>query len=415
MKKTLKNILISITTIYLILSVIYMIFNIGLTQENIEISKQKKAEFYNNVEISINDVTQNYWQGMRHVSYYNLGFLITAGVLGTLIGCIISAKENSIAKHISYFILGNFIYTFIWMCIENLYFKAYGLIGADRIYLSDCVNAFKRYFLSYIFVYAVLMIARIILNKYKVKILNQNLDKPQKQVDSNIHKFHIGKKEKKILIRIGIFLVIVMVLIAGMVIARKSMILINYAKKINEIDNSDNFSLTIERYREEAENIKQQEIVVLYHRDNKNVWKNKGQENRYEDRQNNELMYIDEASKTIHKYDTTRMLDGWREINNVFYIDTYVRTWANILLSFDISIRTEKVDGVDCYVLKNNYIELYINKDTYEPVQEKSVTEYGTEEKLTYITKYQYQYGNVTQEDVKLPDITNYTMIEEKQ
>ena len=415
MKKTLKNILISITTIYLILSVIYMIFSIGLAQENIEISKQKKAEFYNNIEISINDVTQNYLQGMRHVSYYNLGFLITAGVLGTLIGCIISAKENSIAKYISYFILGNFIYTSIWMYIENLYFKAYGLIGADRIYLSDYVNAFKRYFLSYIFVYAVLMIARIILNKYKVKVLNENLDKPQKQVDSNIRRFHIGKKEKKILIRISIALVIVVVLTVGMVIARKSMILINYAKKINEIDNSDNFSLTIEHYREEAESIKKQEIVILYRRDNKNVWKNNGQVNRYEDKQNNELIYIDKESKTIHKYDTTRMSDGWREINNVFYIDTYVRTWANILLSFDVSIRSEEVDGVDCYVLKNKYIELYINKDTYEPVQEKSVTEYGAGEKITYITKYQYQYGNVKQEDVELPDITNYTIIEKEQ
>ena len=58
MKKTLKNIVISIAIIYLILSIVYTIFNSGITQENIEISMHQKETFFNEQKISINQLNQ---------------------------------------------------------------------------------------------------------------------------------------------------------------------------------------------------------------------------------------------------------------------------------------------------------------------------------------------------------------------
>ena len=101
---------------------------------------------------------------MLYVLEYNVMLLIISSIIGVLIGTMYSLKEDSKVKYILLFVLGNFIYTFVWMIIENIFYKTYGL-ELDMNFLKY-VQTLKNYFLSYVFFYFIIMIARIVTNKY---------------------------------------------------------------------------------------------------------------------------------------------------------------------------------------------------------------------------------------------------------
>lgn len=99
-------------------------------------------------------------------------------------------------------------------------------------------------------------------------------------------------------------------------------------------------------------------------------------------------------------------------VNNAFFSSTAVRIWGNILLSFEVSIKTQEVDGIECYVLiRDEMVEVFINKETYEPIQEIWLSAAENDDSK-YIKKYTYYYGAVTPEEVELPDLSEYTIIE---
>ncbi len=408
MKKTLKNIVACIAIIYLILSIVYTIFSMGLTQENIEISKQERETFFNEQKISINQLNQNYRYGMQHVCSYHIWFMILSSVIGTSIGCLISLKENSKVKYVLFFILGNVMYTFIWIFIESMLFKAYGAM--TQIYFFSYIEAVKRYFLSYVFVYALLVTATIIVNKYKVKVLNETL-KMQKTQNRKLSKFHITQKQKKNLMKATVVLVILAVIIVGGIITKKSLVLIHYAKKVNEIENCDNFIRVSTEFNEENGTTIPYRTTTLYHKGSKNVIKEEEQNITYEDIQNKEAIFINTKNKIANKMNEQYSFNSMEHVNNVFFTSTAVRIWGNILLSFEVSMRTQKVDGIECYVLERDSVEVFINKETYEPIQEIWLLATQNNDSK-HIKKYTYYYGVVTPEEVELPDLSEYTIIE---
>ncbi len=409
MKKTLKNIVISIAIIYLILSIVYTIFNSGITQENIEISMHQKETFFNEQKISINQLNQSYGYGMLHVAGYHVWFFILSGILGTLIGSLLSLKENSKAKYILFFILCDAIYTFIWVLIESMLFKVYGAM--TQMYLVSYIEAVKRYFLSYIFVYALLVTATIVVNKYKVKVLNESL-KMQKTQNKKLSKFQITQKQKKNLMKATVVLTILVVIIVGCIITKKSLVLIHYAEKVNEIENCDNFIRVSTDFKEENGTITPYRTTTLYHNGTKNVIKEEGQEDRYEDSQQNTVFFVNRKTKTASKFNNQYSFSTMEHVNNAFFSSTAVRIWGNILLSFEVSIKTQEVDGIECYVLiRDEMVEVFINKETYEPIQEIWLSAAENDDSK-YIKKYTYYYGAVTPEEVELPDLSEYTIIE---
>ena len=64
-------------------------------------------------------------------------------------------------------------------------------------------------------------------------------------------------------------------------------------------------------------------------------------------------------------------------------------------------IETTKLGDVECYVLKDKNVEQYINKNTGLLVKQ-------IDRKNNSVTDYQYEFGKVSENDIKSLDISTY-------
>lgn len=72
-----------------------------------------------------------------------------------------------------------------------------------------------------------------------------------------------------------------------------------------------------------------------------------------------------------------------------------------------------KYNNKPCYKVVTKAETIIIDKDTYLPVYSVIRTHNsGEKEKIKIEKTYEFEVGNVTDEDVLLPDLTNYTVVE---
>ena len=126
-----------------------------------------------------------------------------------------------------------------------------------------------------------------------------------------------------------------------------------------------------------------------------------------------ETTYIDSNNDKVMSTSDTK------SINNITvnYIGAS-STWDILGDALVASIKTEKVDGIVCYVIAGTEsketlasqgikeVKLYIEKDTGLPVKKVCIMTTGEEK----VTTYEYQFGVVTDQDMKQPGVTQYRM-----
>lgn len=186
MKNVLKNILICISIIYLLISLVYNIFFIQIAKETLKtnINAQGLMLEGNVTTYEFEDIQKEYTRGGLRQGYENLEILTISAVIGTILGLFISLKENSKVKYVLYFIFGNILYNSIWLviitAITNNYLETtengnwfYYLYKSYTSVFEN--NMFIKTFLSYILIYATILIGNIINNKKKVEELNRSL------------------------------------------------------------------------------------------------------------------------------------------------------------------------------------------------------------------------------------------------
>ena len=87
--------------------------------------------------------------------------------------------------------------------------------------------------------------------------------------------------------------------------------------------------------------------------------------------------------------------------------------WQNLLLSLTTSITEEECNGKDCYKVNLQGMKVWIDKESYLDIRMSNgyiKNSDGTEEPM--ITNYEYEFGNVTDEQVAKPDLTGYKIQE---
>ena len=138
--------------------------------------------------------------------------------------------------------------------------------------------------------------------------------------------------------------------------------------------------------------------------------------------QNDRRFYtIAGEQKTLHRYKEEKNLMSSKVVS---FVNT--TTWLELLHDSIVSkIYTEKTDGQDCYVidsLKNSNaiysngaisLKIYLNKETGLAVKtvETVKNEDGTTEE--WVTTYQQKFDIVTDDDMKEPDVSEFTIQEE--
>ena len=406
MKKVAKNIFLSVASIFLVCSMVFTLFQMGITNENLESIEQRKTQsITTTTTIPDTQSMQNYHYGASSILSEYIFLFVISLILGGLIGLILSLKENSKVKYVLFFIIGDMIYTGIWMGIQQIAYKAYNV---KEIYtLSSYVEAFQRYFLSYVFIFAIIVVAVILYNKYKVKQLNETLMQ-NREANLKEKKPIFTPKRKTIMIRTGILILLIAMIIGVSIIGKRAIVLIEYDKVASK--QYDNYHVIVD-LKFESENgeiqINRQDI---YYKDD--ILKQVGDDGNiyYVDFEANKYIYIQTGTKIasiqeIGDYFSKQMID------NFFYLTNAERIWSNIELAFQVSVSTETVSGIECDVIQRDNVKIYLNKEDHMPIQRVVYTNFivDGEERVNISTdSYQYEIGTVTEEEVKEVDLTGY-------
>lgn len=261
------------------------------------------------------------------------------------------------------------------------------------------------------------------LNNIK-KDINGTCQKEKIELDY-LKKIRIKTKIKSVIIAIVIILLLAFILFLNnflkinsiMIRAEKSLQSNNFYKETTQILYDNHTSITKEYYKDGKY---------------KNVWEvysDNGIETKiteYANVDSDERIYIYENEKKviIEQGDISRMLNNSNNIKNIPFVTNQKGLLEKIGATFVYSIGTDTYDyGKEYYVLnnkaeKNNSWEIWIDKEIGLPLKEISrggekVFFPGTnvvKEIRDYIQEYKYEFNTVTDEDVKVPDLSNYTI-----
>jgi len=401
MKKILKNIIICICIVYFILNVGYSIMFKGYYNE-VMIGYNENYVFANsNQEYKYMEFIKQYVGGQLNILNSNINIVIISIILGVMLGLLISQKENTIVKYLVYFILGYLLYCVLWTFMTILVNKSVSDVISNN-FIEIYYNTLPKMLYSYIMFYAAGLIGVIFRNKINVKVLNETLKNPDNRENA--------EKVLKIVKRTIIILIILIVIIFIGNTIRKTFILIEYSKKINEISNCNNYYVKEEsRYNYMEGNIREN-----YYKDDILVHKDKRNDNIFYSNENTKenLSYLLNMKKVVKLDDD--VYRNFYKIRNNFFGETSVRKWGNLLLAFSVDIYSEECNGKDCYVIEQHGDKLYLDKDTFLEVRKVEISDEEAlkrgEDFLESIYDYTYEFGNVIDEDVAKPDISEFSL-----
>lgn len=261
----------------------------------------------------------------------------------------------------------------------------------------------------------------------KLKLIQEDIKgkntKEQIELDY-LRKIRIKTKIKSILIAFAIIVLIAFI------------IFLNNFIKINSIMSKAEKSLKSNNFYKETTQILFDEHTVVtkeYYKDGKykSVWEvysDDGIETNiieYANINSDERIYIYETDKkaVIEKGNISKIKNNANNIKYVPFVIDRNSLFAKIGTTFVYSIGTDTYDyGKEYYILKNrkekNIWEIWIDKETGLPIKEinrggeKSFFP-GTNVVKSVkdgIQEYRYEFDKVTDEDVKIPDLSNYTV-----
>lgn len=390
MKKAVIRTIVIISVIYIIISSIYTFFYKAVAQEQLQIMEDSLDSIYNETfETRVRE--QNIINQRKTIEMLdiNISILIVSIVLGTVINLIIEAKENSKIKYILYFIFGNIIYNILWMgivyIIMGLPIRVYSFINA---YLSTM----KTVFLPYVLLYIMFIIINILINKSKVNRLNETL------------KGNKENKKKKYIKHTIIVLVTIILVFFLFNIASKSYVLIKYSEAIESFNKNENYCV--------EEIFSTNSRRIYYYKDG--VLKEKSGEN--------ELYYNEKEQQSINIFKENKALISserlftsfyTKPVYNHFFGDDSKRIWSNIVMSFNVNLKIEEIDGTPYYVLEKGTQKFYIDKETFLLKRVLSMSkgldsETGIIVDKESVTNYVYKINTVTNEQIAIPDLSNY-------
>lgn len=262
----------------------------------------------------------------------------------------------------------------------------------------------------------------------ELKLIQEDMKKNNKEkIELDyLRKIRIKTKIKSILIAIAIIGIIAIILFFNNFIKINSII-----SKANESLQANNF------YKEKTEILADNHTAVSkeYYKDGKykyiwEVYSDDGIETsviEYASVNSDERIYIYETEKKaiIEKGNISELKNTAQSMKNVPFVIERNNLFAKIETTFAYSIDTDTYDnGKKCYILhdrsEKNKWEIWIDKETGLPVKEinrdgEGKTFFaGTNVVKSILSdvicEYKYEFDKITDEDVKVPDLSNYTV-----
>lgn len=232
---------------------------------------------------------------------------------------------------------------------------------------------------------------------------------------------YLKKYNKKMKTLKSILLIIILIFI--MVIGRKTQLLITLSEKANKNINSDNYYARLSQY--EGTTIF---ITETYKKGQKQI-----NIQTYYNSQNNEhnsklIEYLDNNTTKLYtelNNEKIAILDGNSAMLPPMKVSesysNYSKTiWKLIKNTMFSSINKVKCNGRDCYYFSRLETDMlgisevnsgiYIDKETGLPIRTTSATTKTEQGTFDPIIEFYYEFDKVTDEDIKEPDISQYTI-----
>ena len=228
------------------------------------------------------------------------------------------------------------------------------------------------------------------------------------------------EKKKKPIWQKQIIIISILVVIFIIITARKMIIIKNLQSNIEKYRNAENYYATIYQYQ--GNNL---QIYTSYKKGNKSLSTVKSLN---EDGTRTLINYTDD--KISHLYfdvpgSKVAILDG-NGVPGAVQIAEGLYTenvWQFIVRAIKSSIKTEECNGKECYRIQIGCFDLmcfnnhnndvcYFDKETGLKVREFNGTVGDGENKINIVSDYHYEFDIVKDEDIKEPNISEYTIQE---
>ena len=251
------------------------------------------------------------------------------------------------------------------------------------------------------------------------KDLNLNEEKQEQREIDYLKKFNREKKKMKIWKKmvIGILIIMTIFIISIIPLVQKVMILSDLSEKFMKYEKMDNI------YVKTTFSAREGEIAEKYFKGG--VEKSTGTTSEYWDKsilfryRDMTKIYIDykDGGKALiinHNHLSPDLQSYTQKLLSYYYYnDEYTSLIGKFMTASITCIKSEVVDGKECYILRNTQYEepitYYVDKETgltiqtLHTYQENGITKQN-------INKYEYSFGIVTDDDMKEPDASQYVI-----
>ena len=305
-------------------------------------------------------------------------------------------------KYIIYFIIGYLIFTVLFSIAQIQTFKELS-INVDI--KTIIFTVMKSEIILYTIIYFLILILNTLYNIRLAKKLNKKSEKIRKISNEKILKERREISMKKKVLIIVLVIVLIALIIVGLDIAKKVSIISKFSRKVEEYQKSTNF------YAKEIYTINGSEPRTneKWRKDDISVLKN-----AFDDGTIRSLYYInDEILILSDNPDNTKVGARFKRDLNAptgiviedasYYIEDNL--WEEIKAAFTTKITLENLNGKECYkfYIDDNW-QFYVDKDNMLKVKELNGS---TNSELV-----EYRIGTVTDEEVQIPNIEEYTLQE---
>lgn len=218
---------------------------------------------------------------------------------------------------------------------------------------------------------------------------------------------YLKKYSKKMKILKAILLIIIMIYV--LLVGRRIIIMSLISGKATESQINNNYYAKLYSYQGDS--------LIITESYNKGedylttvtrlVDENKIQKLTYY-KKGNEQLFLTESGENKYIQNFETMTGG--HILPVTYVSDGL--FANFQYAFIIGIDSTYCNGRDCYVIKGNSYERYIDKETGMAIRsiEKSTKKFNRT--IDMVVDYEYKFDIVTDDDIVKPDITGFTINE---
>lgn len=230
--------------------------------------------------------------------------------------------------------------------------------------------------------------------KKEIKVDNTKRDKREVK--------YLKKYSKKL--KLLKFTLLIIILIYVILVGRRTIIMASLSEKASENQINDNYYVKLYSYQGDTLTItesynKGEDYLTTLTRvgSGNNIQKltyyKKGEEQ----------LFITESNGEQHIQNLETMIGGY--ILPVTYVSEGVI--ANLQYALIIGINSTYCNGKECYVIKGNSYERYIDKETGLAVRNIEKSNKEINRTTDMVVDYEYKFNVVTDSDIVKPDITN--------